>query len=75
MITRVLITNAGRGASNNLIRSLRAGDLSLSILGCHDDQFVLKNSEAERNYLVPPPGHPRRSCPPTSPISPAATTR
>ena len=60
MITRVLVTNAGRGASNNLIRSLRAGDVSLSILGCHDDQFVLKNSEAARNYLVPPPGHPRR---------------
>ena len=60
MITRVLVTNAGRGASNNLIRSLRAGSVSLSILGCHDDQFVLKNSEAERNYLVPPPGHPRR---------------
>jgi carbamoyl-phosphate synthase large subunit len=60
MLTRVLITNAGRGASNNLIRSLRAGDLSLSILGCHDDQFVLKNSEAERNFLIPPPGHPRR---------------
>jgi len=52
--------NAGRGASNNLVRSLRAGNVSVSVLGCHDDQFVLKNSEAEPNYLVPPPSHPRR---------------
>ncbi|PYM74197.1 MAG: hypothetical protein DME10_07165, partial [Candidatus Rokuibacteriota bacterium] len=57
---RLLITNAGRGASNNLIRSLRAGDPSLAILGCHHDQFVLKNSDADHNYLVPPAGHPRR---------------
>lgn len=59
MTTGVLLTNAGSGASNNLMRSLRAGDASLSIVGCHDDQFVLKNSQAERNYLVPPSGHPR----------------
>jgi hypothetical protein len=57
---RLLITSAGRGASNNLIRSLRAGEPSLAILGCHDDQFVLKNSDASHNYLIPPSGHPRR---------------
>lgn len=58
LTTRVLLTTAGRGASNNLIRSLRAGDPSLVIIGCHDDQFVLKNSQADRNYLIPPPGRP-----------------
>jgi biotin carboxylase len=52
MTTRLLVTNAGSAPSNNLIRSLRAGDASLFILGCHDDQFVLKNSQAERNYLI-----------------------
>ena len=58
MTPRVLVTSAGRGASNTLIRSLRAGDPSLSVIGCHDDQFALKNSEAERNYLIPPAGRP-----------------
>ncbi len=57
MPARLLITSAGRGASNNLVRSLRAGDRSHVVVGCHDDQFVLKNSAADRNYLVPPPGH------------------
>ena len=57
MTTRLLVTNAGSAASNNLVRSLRAGDASVFILGCHDDQFVLKNSQADRNYLTPPSGH------------------
>lgn len=62
MATRVLITGAGTGASNNLIRSLRAGDPSLFfIVGCHDDRFVLKNSSADRNYLIPAARHPRFS--------------
>jgi carbamoylphosphate synthase large subunit len=59
MTTHLLITDAGSGASNNLIRSLRAGDPSFVIVGCHDDQFLLRNSPAERNYLVPPSGHPK----------------
>ena len=33
---------------------LRAGTAALTIVGCHDDQFILKNSSADRNYLVPP---------------------
>jgi biotin carboxylase len=57
MTTRVLVTSAGTGPANNLVRSLRAGDSSLVIVGCHDDQFVLKNSLAERSYLTPPAGH------------------
>jgi len=55
---RVLVTGAGTGATNNLIRSLRAGDPSLFILGCHSDRFVLKKSTADLNYLIPPPTHP-----------------
>jgi carbamoyl-phosphate synthase large subunit len=58
MTRRVLVTSAGTGASNNLIRSLKAGDASLCVVGCHDDRFVLKNSPADRNYLLPPPHRP-----------------
>lgn len=58
MNARLLVTSAGSGASGNLVRSLRAGNASLTIVGCHDDQFVLKNSTADRNYLVPPLSHP-----------------
>ena len=49
---RVLVTGAGSGASNNLIRSLRAGDPSLWVGGCHTDRFVLKASTADSNFLV-----------------------
>ena len=58
MNVRLLVTSAGSGASSNLVRSLRAGPASLTIVGCHDDQFILKNSTADRNYLVPPLSHP-----------------
>jgi hypothetical protein len=51
---RVLVTGAGSGASNNLIRSLKAADTSLVVVGCHEDRFVLRNSVADRNYLLPP---------------------
>jgi carbamoyl-phosphate synthase large subunit len=53
MQRRVLVTRAGTGAGNNLIRSLRAGGPPLLIVGCHDDRFVLKKSQADRNYLIP----------------------
>ena len=52
MVKRLLVLRAGSAASNNLIRSLKAGDPSLFIVGCHDDRFVLKKSPADRNYLV-----------------------
>jgi len=52
---RLLITGAGSGASGNLIRSLRAGDPSLFLVGCHHDRFTLKLSSADRNYLTPAP--------------------
>jgi Caspase domain len=35
MKARLLISGAGTGASNNLIRSLITGDASLYIVGCH----------------------------------------
>lgn len=57
MARRLLVLGAGTGASNNLIGSLRAGDPSFHIVGCHADRFVLKNSAADRNYLVLPAEH------------------
>jgi carbamoylphosphate synthase large subunit len=53
MVRRLLITGAGRGPANNVIHSLKIGDPSLAIVGCHDDRFVLKHSNADRNYLFP----------------------
>ena len=54
----VLITRAGTGAANNLIRSLRAGDRDLTIIGCHHDRFPLRKSAADTNYLVHTSSHP-----------------
>src|SRR5258706_12495798 len=54
MVTRLLVTGAGSGPSNNLIRSLKAGDSSLFVAGCHSDRFILKKSAADRNFLVHP---------------------
>lgn len=61
MAARVLLTNAGNAPSNNLARSLRAGDEPVFIVGCNDDQFILKKSDADRNYLIPPADHPEWS--------------
>jgi hypothetical protein len=58
MERRLLISNAGTGPSNSLVRSLGAGDPSLFIVGFHDDRFVLKKSSADKNYLVPGPDQP-----------------
>jgi carbamoylphosphate synthase large subunit len=54
MATRVLVLSAGTGATNNLMRGLRAGGAAIAIVGCHADRFTLKKSGADRNYLVPP---------------------
>jgi carbamoyl-phosphate synthase large subunit len=56
---RVLLPGAGTGAGNNLIRSLRADYPGLVIVGAHVDRFTLRNSKANRNYLLPPRHHPR----------------
>lgn len=36
-----------------MLRSLHAGDRSLTIIGCNQSPFLLKKSPAERNYLLP----------------------
>lgn len=53
MGARLLVLEAGSAPGNNLIRSLKAGDRSLTIVGCNDSQFFLKKSPARRNYLLP----------------------
>ena len=53
MKRRLLLTGAGTTAASNLIRSLRADARPPIIIGCHGDRFVLKKSEADRNYLMP----------------------
>ena len=58
MKRRLLLTGAGSAATSNLIRSLRAGYRALTIVGCHNDRFLLKKSSADRNYLVPALTHP-----------------
>lgn len=50
---RVLVLGAGSAMSANLIRSLRAGDPSLVIVGCDQSRFFLKKSAADCNYLLP----------------------
>lgn len=52
---QVLVFGAGTGATNNLIRSLRAGDSALGIVGCHNDRFFLRKSTSDRNFLLPRP--------------------
>jgi hypothetical protein len=56
---RILLPGAGTGAGNNLIRSLRQDYPGLVVVGAHHDRFTLRNSQAHRNYLVPPAGDPR----------------
>jgi hypothetical protein len=57
-MARVLLTGAGSGAANSLMRDLRAGDGDLVFVGCGADRFALTKSPAERNYLVDPIDHP-----------------
>jgi predicted ATP-grasp superfamily ATP-dependent carboligase len=57
MPARLLVTGAGSGPSNNLIRSLKAGGPSLFIAGCHSDRFILRKSAADHNFLVHPETH------------------
>jgi hypothetical protein len=50
---RLLITNAGSGPTTSLVRSLRAGDPSLELVGSHWDRFVLRSAELDARYLTP----------------------
>lgn len=49
----VLITGAGAGGSNNLIRGIRHGDYPVRIVGSNADRFALAQSLANENYLLP----------------------
>ena len=46
-MTRVLVTGAGSGLGNNVIRSLRAAAPGLVVVGVHSDRFLLKKSDAD----------------------------
>jgi hypothetical protein len=59
MTRRILLPGAGTGAGNNLIRSLREDYPGLVVVGTNDDRFTLRNSKANRNYLLPRAGDPR----------------
>jgi carbamoyl-phosphate synthase large subunit len=53
----VLVLEAGTGASNSLVRSLKADDAPCHVVGASDDRFALRKSTADRRYLLPPSGH------------------
>jgi carbamoylphosphate synthase large subunit len=57
-MARVLLTGAGSGAANSLMRDLLAGDADLVFIGCSADRFALTKSPADRNYLLDPIDHP-----------------
>jgi len=59
MSKRILVTGAGTGASNNLVRSLKAQDRTLFVAGCNHDRFVLKHGTFDRFYLTPATSDPR----------------
>jgi hypothetical protein len=54
MSVRILVTAAGSGPSNNLMRSVLHGIPEATLIGCHSDRFILKKSPAQRNFLLPP---------------------
>jgi carbamoyl-phosphate synthase large subunit len=51
----VLVTGAGTGRANNLVRSLLAGESGIQVAGCHSDLFVLAKAQTERRFRLPPP--------------------
>lgn len=57
MEARVVVNHAGTGATNNLVRSLRAAGRSVYVVGCHHDPFVLRKSSADTSYLLPRADH------------------
>ena len=53
MTTRLLVLEAGSGMTNNVVRSLKAGDPHLYVVGCNSSRFHLKKSLADQNYALP----------------------
>jgi carbamoyl-phosphate synthase large subunit len=58
MSRRLLVTGAGTGATENLVRSLRAGEYGPVLIGCGSDRFILAKASTGRRYLVPPSTEP-----------------
>ena len=54
----VLVTGAGSGRGNNLIRSLQSGPDRIEVTGCNHDPFLLKRSEASWSFRAPQPSDP-----------------
>jgi carbamoyl-phosphate synthase large subunit len=50
---RLLLTAAGGGVSENLIRAIRVADDPYFIIGTSCDRYSLARSSADRNYLIP----------------------
>ena len=50
---RILVTSAGGGASNNLMKGLRACSRPVFLVGTSIDPYYLARSRADRNYLIP----------------------
>ncbi|MBW2172263.1 MAG: hypothetical protein JRF69_09845 [Deltaproteobacteria bacterium] len=50
---KILITSAGSGFTNNLIRDIQNSQISVHIVGTSSDKFALTRSLADKNYLIP----------------------
>ena len=50
---KVLVTGAGSGGSNNLIRGIRHGAYPVRIVGSNADRYALAQSLADKNYALP----------------------
>lgn len=50
----VLVTGAGGGGSNNLIRGLQRDNYGGTIVGSNINRYYLGKSLAEKNYMIPP---------------------
>ena len=50
---RILVTGAGGGGSNNLIRGIRKSRYPINIVGTNSDEYLLCCSLADKNYLIP----------------------
>lgn len=51
---KIIITGAGSGGGENLINSLRACPLELTIYGSNMDEYLLAKSTADRRLWLPP---------------------
>jgi predicted ATP-grasp superfamily ATP-dependent carboligase len=54
----VLVTGAGTGRANNLIRSLQSGPDDIEVTGCNHDPFLLRRSDAAWSFRAPEPSDP-----------------